>query len=149
MIVRLSVFILFFCFSSTNIGAFSSVNSEQEEWLVVSNSPEEITEPGVIFDETIHTENIRLLYHHKNGGEKTFFLRLDIENPHDDSLSILLRKGIAGPNQDGIYVGHRATKEYMTHVRQRNFQEFIASFCFSIANCLYRKNFISRQSKTI
>jgi hypothetical protein len=87
--------------------------------LMVSNSPERITERGICSQGTVEPNApVRLLYHHVNQTAKPAVLAVELSNPGDLPTVIQVIGAAAGPSRDEIYVGHSATMEFMKYWSQ-------------------------------
>ncbi|MCD6309725.1 MAG: hypothetical protein J7M18_03360 [Candidatus Eremiobacteraeota bacterium] len=82
--------------------------------LMVSNRPEEIKENGILISGSLDRENpIRLLYSHKNGGEKTRIIWVSLENPGDEPARALVIPATAGPSPYEMAVGIRSVQRFL------------------------------------
>ncbi|MGE4170353.1 MAG: hypothetical protein AB7F28_06505 [Candidatus Margulisiibacteriota bacterium] len=80
--------------------------------FVISNYPEEVVIPGIVFDEAF-AQDARVFYYHKNGAPLPLDLQLTVTNPQSKPLWVTVNVGLAGPSPDGLYVGHKAAKAYL------------------------------------
>ncbi|NDC83157.1 hypothetical protein EB093_05765 [bacterium] len=78
--------------------------------LIVSNYPEEISEPGILFSGPIPATSTRTMYYHVNRSPHDLTLRVLLQNNSNKPESIHITKGLGGPSSDGIYAGHRSAK---------------------------------------
>jgi len=92
---------------------------------MISNSPEKVSGPAVLLRELLPEEQgARLLWHHYNASNGRLRLVCQISNPSDQLGRVHISWGQAGPGDDEIYVGHRATREFWRE--WRNAQGYIA-----------------------
>lgn len=86
-----------------------------QEDLLVSNYPEQIKYPGQIFERLIQGVPLRILYYHQSRLENTVTSSIFIsaQNKDDHPITLRITKGMAGPDVDGIFAGHLATKYFI------------------------------------
>ncbi|MFH1428536.1 MAG: hypothetical protein ABIH39_02215 [Candidatus Margulisiibacteriota bacterium] len=78
----------------------------------MSNNPEEINSPGIVFKEKIATdESVRFLYYHK-AEKKKLFLFLTVANEQNKPGKLFISKSSGGPDTDSLFAGHVATRRY-------------------------------------
>jgi hypothetical protein len=113
-------------FSCQNIMAVTNFptldNMGANEKLIISNYPERILGPGKIFEETMSEKDLRIVYYHINKLKKDMYINISIKNISDKKAKIKLFKGFGGPNVDGIFSGHKATKSFFSNLVKDNFQ---------------------------
>lgn len=81
----------------------------QNEVLYVSNQPESISRPGLVFRQLLSQSSLRLLYHHKNVSDKDLSVAVMVSNVGRLPVTVNVMAGEGGPDKDVIYAGHRAT----------------------------------------
>ena len=88
---------------------------KKDDYLLISNTPEIINQSGLLFSSEIKKgESARLVYHHMNdlhSPPREF--QIVLRNPTDKELKIFINKGIAGPSEDSLFVGHIAMKRFL------------------------------------
>ena len=87
--------------------------------LVVSNSPERLSEPASLFMYPVPAgKSLRLLYHHKNVTSIPLrFIITAKSTAGAGKMEALLAS--AGPDLDEVFVGHKAVTRYWTQVTQK------------------------------
>jgi len=90
-----------------------SVSLQASQALLVSNYPEEITEPGTIGKVELNASSNRIMYYHKNGAKKPLFIAITLRNPTSKVVELTIKKALAGPDVDGLFVGHLSTRQWM------------------------------------
>lgn len=81
--------------------------------LLVSNSPETVPGPGLLYRDRV-TGNIRLLFHHINnaGGVNTLVIVAENQGPEPVTLN-LKKQAVAGPNEDVMHLGQTVVYNYL------------------------------------
>lgn len=88
--------------------------------LFVSNRPEGISAPGVIFTDTFTAaEPMRLLYSHKNITRQMREVLVVVSNPTDQPVEVSIASSQSGPAPNELYVGHMAAVRFLQYLRQR------------------------------
>lgn len=81
--------------------------------LLISNSPETVTENGILYRDTI-SGSIRLMYHHKNGTNTRKKVYILAGNPGDKPAQITVtKKGFGGPSQDDLAIGKNGLARFL------------------------------------
>ncbi len=80
--------------------------------LIVSNSPEEIYEPGVLVSTPLPSPRTRLMYYHLNRASSAYTIQTILQNLTAVPVTVQMIKAVGGPSRDGIYSGHRSAKAY-------------------------------------
>ncbi|MGL4736456.1 MAG: copper amine oxidase N-terminal domain-containing protein [Cellulosilyticaceae bacterium] len=84
--------------------------------LMMSNSPESVFMPGILYQDVLQDE-IRVLYHHKNimkNATGTERLVVMIENPNDQPILVVRkRQGNKGPATDVLHIGQQTLYDYL------------------------------------
>jgi hypothetical protein len=87
---------------------------KEDDYLIISNNPEKITDIGRLLTFSLEKgKSTRLIYHHKNENKKNIFIALTIKNKSQDFINLHLINSLCGPNKDGIFAGHQATKLFL------------------------------------
>ncbi len=82
--------------------------------LMVSNSPEKLRGYGLWYEALLSDwQSARLLYHHVNATSESALLVVELWNLGDQPARVHITAGLGGPSFDELWVGHRATAEYM------------------------------------
>ena len=102
----LGVLLFFFC-SSLCVSS---------EIFMVSNYPESISSPGLVFVESVKTDSLRVLYHHKNISDKPLMILVLLSNGSDVNSTVRVQKGEGGSSEDIVYAGHKAALEFMSQL---------------------------------
>ncbi|NQY73427.1 MAG: hypothetical protein HRT90_01545 [Candidatus Margulisbacteria bacterium] len=89
------------------------VQSFENEEYVISNYPEMIHAPGLIYKKIMPKKHLRFFYHHRNGSDSPFAIACTIQNTGTKPAQISLSKGKGGPNSDIIFAGHIAMKRFL------------------------------------
>ena len=89
------------------------LNKCRDTTLYVSNTPESIKFPGVVFEDTLYRSQARVLYHHKNISTYPLVISFLITNTSSDDVILGLYEGKGGPTTDIVYAGHRAAVNFM------------------------------------
>ena len=95
-----------------------AVNYPEDNFLIVSNDPEDLPRPGTLIESELKAgESARLLYHHRAMDPKNYQRMLVVAiNPTLVPAELLFTPSIAGPDRDEVYIGHIATTRYMQKV---------------------------------
>lgn len=94
-----------------------AIQKEDTAYLLVSNKPEFIKQPGVVFSETLLDDRpTRFLFHHANAlpDNDNLLFNIKISNKTEMPSKIHLMEGIAGPSSDEVLTGHVATYQFLT-----------------------------------
>ncbi len=67
----------------------------------------------MIVDEKLGEVPLRILYYHKGGPTTAFSIALTVQNTGTRPVQINVLKSMAGPSPDELFVGHRASKEFL------------------------------------
>lgn len=89
---------------------------EETAYLLVSNKPEFIRQPGIVFSETLlDNRPTRFLFHHANAlPDEKLLMHIKLVNRTETPSKIHIIEGIGGPTSDEINAGHVATYEFLT-----------------------------------
>tara|TARA_A100001015_G_scaffold309446_1_gene408932 strand:+ start:2407 stop:3435 length:1029 start_codon:yes stop_codon:yes gene_type:complete len=107
------------CFSSSLDSKESYFNTDGK--LIISNYPEELTEPGVLLNKRIFNHSMRFMYYHKNSSKKNLKIAIIIENTLSSNLDLNYIFSKAGPTEDGLYAGHISTKSFFETLLSKSF----------------------------
>lgn len=81
--------------------------------LLLSNSPEVVAQPGILFRDEIK-DNFRLMYHHVNGAQDKQRLYIIAENTDTAPVTLkTLKAGVGGPVDDYLHLGQTAATRYL------------------------------------
>ena len=108
----ITAYVMFLACSGTSF-ALLNPDAFEHETLIVSNYPESIEGPGLIFDTVLKKKSLRVLYHHKNNAEKPLFVLAQIQNFSGLPTKVFLQKGSGGPSEDVVFAGHTAAKQFL------------------------------------
>ncbi len=90
---------------------------EEQNLLLVSNRPERVDRDGILLDYTFKkTEPTRLMYSHLNASEKIRNLWVNLYNPNDEPVKLLVDWTYAGPGKSEVHVGQTSAKRYLASV---------------------------------
>lgn len=82
--------------------------------LMVSNRPEKILGEGVLFRARLRRDQpTRLLYSHVNGLGSTQYMWVNLYNPSDKPIRVLVVAADGGPAPEELYVGHRCNTRFL------------------------------------
>lgn len=100
---------------ATNMSFYNSNTflSLKEDELIVSNFPESIKAPGVIFDDYLRESSVRVMYHHKNGLSYSVFVVVSITNESKIPAKFQFMKGLGGSSEDVVFTGHISMAKFM------------------------------------
>lgn len=90
---------------------------EDTAYLLVSNKPEFIRQPGIVFSETLLDDRpTRFLFHHANAlpNNDNLFFNIKLTNKTETPSKVHLIEGVAGPSSDEVLTGHIATYQFLT-----------------------------------
>ncbi len=90
------------------------------EVLIVSNYPEEIKEPGIVFKERLTTGNMRILYYHKGASVYPMDVHISLQNTSDIPVKVSVISSQAGPDSDGLFAGHKTTFLFMEKLKNKS-----------------------------
>lgn len=80
--------------------------------LILSNSPEKVVRPGILYRDTVEGQ-VRVFYWHANGMASPLRVFLLAENTSASPARIrILREGVAGPEKDVFGIGRKALQRY-------------------------------------
>ncbi|NBV42191.1 hypothetical protein EBR96_05420, partial [bacterium] len=97
-----------FCWITGIILLASGLCFGAAEKLIVSNYPEEISEPGVLVSTPLGGKLTRLMYYHIGRAESEYEINTVLENQTGVPVTLKVRSAPGGPSRDGIYAGHRS-----------------------------------------
>tara|TARA_Y100001970_G_C14243005_1_gene866082 strand:- start:1617 stop:2543 length:927 start_codon:yes stop_codon:yes gene_type:complete len=80
---------------------------------VVSNYPEGIVVPGLIFDKPFDKDKFRVLYHHRNKSLDRLSIVISLQNLSLKEEIVYVRAGIGGPTEDMVFAGHKAAQAFL------------------------------------
>lgn len=83
--------------------------------LIVSNEPESLKAPGLIFDGPVLGQGLRVMYHHRNISSDTFSYVILLSNLDGNVARVRVSRGEGGPSEDIVYSGHKAAFQYLNH----------------------------------
>ncbi len=100
--------------SILSVGSVGSIHGEKgvspnrfsDPVLLVSNTPERLSEPGILVDYVLGNRPVSLWYHHLNEGRTTLGLSLGLKNRSDRPVSVLFSWVKGGPSVDAVHAGH-------------------------------------------
>lgn len=85
--------------------------------LIVSNSPEELEEPGLLMDESFEKlSRLRVMYYHKNVTKRPLYFQLVVQNLESYAVTLSVKSALGGPCMDGIFAGHRVVQDFLSQV---------------------------------
>jgi hypothetical protein len=87
-----------------------------KEPLIVSNYPETIRNPGLIYSDKISEASVRVLYHHKNGSQEPFYIVASLQNHSDKQATVIVHQGQGGSSEDVVFAGHIAAKYFLAQL---------------------------------
>lgn len=127
-LVAVFVFAIFLSLTLTTEAASKAVNKVQNnfinlpEWkvmtadvggtLLFSDSPEIVTEDGILYSDTVQGKT-RLLYYHLNGTKLPKKIVAVLENTSEQDVDIVINNyAFGGPSKDYLYVGKSTQEQY-------------------------------------
>ena len=123
-LLKISFFLLFlFIILYNNVYASRLEKTVFSDTLIVSNYPEEIYKPGIIFSEIINKKPLRVLFYHKNKLKNNLCINLVLSNLSSKPIKIKIIKALSGPSEDGIFTGHNSTKKFIVELVNDKYQE--------------------------
>lgn len=93
-------------------GLFLLASVGYADRLIVSNYPEELSEPGRLVDTNLPAGLTRLMYYHLSRASLPMTIQPTLINRGAVTVSIQWRHGLGGPSEDGIFAGHRSARLY-------------------------------------
>ena len=85
--------------------------------LLISNRPEQVEQDGLLLNYTCSAkEPCRLMYSHLNGSQKMRNLWVNLKNPTNEPIRLLVDWTYAGPSRNLVLVGHQATERFFEHL---------------------------------
>lgn len=85
--------------------------------LLVSNRPEQVSQDGILMDYTLSAkEPSRLMYSHMNASENPRYLWVNLINPDDQPVKVMLDWSYSGPARNEVQVGHQAAMRFMNRL---------------------------------
>ena len=88
--------------------------------LLVSNRPEQVDSDGILMEYTLSAkEPSRLMYSHMNASNEPRNLWVNLINPEQDSVQVLVDWSYAGPSRNEVSVGHAAAQRFLTRLGAR------------------------------
>jgi hypothetical protein len=98
---------------------------EDKEKFVVSNYPEEVIEPSIIFNEIVQKDSgLRLVYYHKNKSLNDLYINILVKNEDAATASVKFIGSEGGPSKDGLFVGHQVTKRFFSAIAGNSSNSF-------------------------
>ena len=83
---------------------------------ILSNYPESIETPGLVFDHVLNHQSLRVFYHHHNVSNEHMNLVVYVHNVTSKNQHINIYKGIGGSTPDIVFAGHKAAYEFFYHL---------------------------------
>ncbi len=94
-------------------------SEDKDTTLLFSDSPETVSDDGVLYEDTVKG-NTRLLYYHVNGTEDNKKIAVVIRNMSNKPNKITVtREAVAGPSADYLYVGKVTMQRYFSEQKTR------------------------------
>lgn len=82
--------------------------------LFVSNAPEKVITPRVLFEGALLPEqSVRLLYHHVNFNAIPLVMTVELLNPSNAQVLVQVINAAAGPSREESAVGHQAALAFL------------------------------------
>src|SRR5690606_4642764 len=92
----------------------------EQRKLLVSDSPENITESGILYEDTINGK-ARLYANHVNAGAQPIKLAILATNETDESITIFTsRQGQSMPSKLALLVGSEAALDFISEAEERS-----------------------------
>ena len=80
--------------------------------LIVSNSPETVREPGIVYQDSAQGP-VRVFYHHKNSTGTNCRVVVWARNKTSDPVNVsILKRGTGGPSTDEMFLGQKVNLNY-------------------------------------
>lgn len=86
---------------------------------VVSNFPESIVVPGLIFDKPFNYEMFRVLYHHRNESLDRLSIVIALQNGSLQEETVFVRAGLGGSTKDVVFAGHKASQTFLSQYLEK------------------------------
>ncbi|MEW6202245.1 MAG: hypothetical protein AB1546_09735 [bacterium] len=84
------------------------------EYLYISNSPESVRRPKIVFQGELLQENtVRFLAHHKNISDVSFHFLFIIRNPHSETVQVRIIRAPAGITSNEMRAGHYTSAHFL------------------------------------
>lgn len=97
-----------------------AVEPVEPNLLLVSNRPEQVDADGVLLEYTLSPkEPSRLMYSHMNASYEPRSLWVNLTNPTDQPVQILVDWTYSGPSRNEVTVGHAAAQRFLTRLGAR------------------------------
>jgi len=106
-------FFLIFSFLFFGVGFVFPVFSFESDYIV-SNYPEGISVPGLMFDKPFDKQGFRILYHHRNISAFPLSIVVSLQNLSLREETISIRAGIGGSTDDIVFAGHKAAQTFLS-----------------------------------
>ena len=85
--------------------------------LLVSNRPEQVADDGILMQYTLSAkEPSRLMYSHMNASVEPRNLWVNLTNPGEESVQVLVDWSYSGPSRNEVTVGHAAAQRFLTRL---------------------------------
>ncbi|MCD4782581.1 MAG: hypothetical protein K8T10_01990 [Candidatus Eremiobacteraeota bacterium] len=82
--------------------------------LMVSDRPEQFNTDGMLFKGKFDSDNpTRLLYYHMNSDKKERRFWVELKNPTNKTVKVMISGAMGGPDRWGVTVGHEATMRFL------------------------------------
>ena len=82
--------------------------------LIDSNSPEKITQYGILYQDTV-SGAATIHYHHQNNMSSKLKIYVIVHNKSNQTIALTLGKqGFAGPSSDPLQVGYQENRNYLS-----------------------------------
>lgn len=102
----------------SNIG----LDYRDDDYLLMSNNPEVLSQAGTLFREKItRGESVRLIYHHMNEKDgPPRLVKVVLQNPGNAALRVFMHQSFGGPTVDSLFAGHIATKRFLKQMMNKS-----------------------------
>lgn len=89
--------------------------------LLISNNPEIIDYPGGLFSYSLLSNRLnRVLYFHRVTNNDNYNLIISLKNSNSYPVDFYYNSSVGGPDQDSIYTGNTATKQFWQKRKNQN-----------------------------
>jgi hypothetical protein len=85
--------------------------------LLVSNRPEQVDKDGVLLEYTLSAkEPSRLMYSHMNASLEARNIWVNLTNPGENTVQVLVDWSYSGPSRNEVNVGHAAAQRFLNRL---------------------------------
>ncbi len=117
--IHLKIFFFVLYVTGQLLGSLVFATSFESDY-VVSNYPEGVYVPGLIFDKPFDKAGFRILYHHRNISTDSLSIVIALQNLSLKEERVFVRAGLGGSTSDVVFAGHKAAQTFLAQYANPN-----------------------------